>query len=54
MNSPASLTRPFFPLAGHDGNAAPLDGWTLYVNGRKYDGGIRDLPLKAHDEILMT
>ena len=34
--------------------AGPLDGWTLYVNGQKYDGGIRDLPLKAHDEILLS
>ncbi|BCW71579.1 DUF4430 domain-containing protein [Arthrobacter sp. NicSoilB8] len=34
--------------------AGPLDGWTLYVNGQKYDAGIRDLPLKAHDEILLS
>ena len=34
--------------------AGPLDGWTLYVNGQKYDGGIRDLPLKAHDEIVLS
>lgn len=32
----------------------PLDGWTLYVNGEKYNAGIRDLPLKAHDEIVLS
>jgi hypothetical protein len=32
----------------------PLDGWTLYVNGQKRDAGIRDLPLKAHDEIVLS
>jgi hypothetical protein len=34
--------------------AGPLDGWTLYVNGQKYDAGIRNLPLKAHDEIVLS
>jgi hypothetical protein len=32
----------------------PVDGWTAYVDGKKYDGGIRDLPLKAHDEIVLS
>src|SRR6478736_3767915 len=31
-----------------------LDGWTVYVNGRKFDAGIRDLPFKAHDEIVLS
>jgi hypothetical protein len=34
--------------------AGSLDGWTLYVNGQKYGSGIRDLPLKAHDEIVLS
>lgn len=32
----------------------PLDGWAAYVNGTKYDSGIRDLPLKAHDEVVLS
>jgi hypothetical protein len=31
-----------------------LDRWTVYVNGRKFDAGIRDLPFKAHDEIVLS
>lgn len=34
--------------------AGSLDGWTLYVNGKKHDAGIRDLPLKGHDEIVLS
>jgi hypothetical protein len=34
--------------------AGPLDGWTVYVNGQKNDSGIRNLPLKAHDEIVLS
>ena len=32
----------------------PADGWTAYVNGARYDGGIRDLPLKHHDQIVVS
>ncbi|MEC5182221.1 hypothetical protein [Arthrobacter sp. CG_A4] len=32
----------------------PADGWTAYVNGARYDAGIRDLPLKHHDQIVVS
>ncbi len=34
--------------------AGSLDGWTLYVNGKKHGAGIRDLQLKGHDEIVLS
>lgn len=41
--------------SGTPGTAnGPVDGWTAYVNGKKYDAGIRGLPLKAHDEVVLS
>ncbi|WP_427131173.1 hypothetical protein [Pseudarthrobacter sp. S9] len=34
--------------------SGPLGGWTAYVNGKKYDAGVRDVPLKRHDEIVLS
>lgn len=30
------------------------DGWTVYVNGAKQSGSIRDVQLKAHQEIVLA
>ncbi|MGZ4660505.1 MAG: hypothetical protein ACXVYB_04415 [Arthrobacter sp.] len=33
---------------------AGTDGWTVYVNGHRQNGNVKDVVLKAHDETVLT
>lgn len=44
-------------LDGKDATGAPhggTGGWTAYVNGSKQDVPVRDVLLKAHDEVVLS